>query len=337
MPIRLIEVVAKSGHADTLEAIAHQFNALDCRIATADEAGNQSVRILAHPDKQQELVDQLQGALGAEPGWRLIILPVDAVVPDPEPQEEVRRTATATLREQLYVEISRGAQTDPTFILLVMLSTVVAAIGLFNNNVAVVIAAMVIAPLLGPNEALAFGSALGDRALIVRAALTNAVGLGMAIAGAATIGYLLPERFSSPELIARTHIGYDSIILALAAGAAGAVSLTTSVSSAVVGVMVAVALMPPAVAFGYLLGTWRIDMALSAGTLLAINIVCINLTAQIVFLVRGIRPRTWYERQGAKQSTLVSLIVWTALLAVLVTIVYLHRHTASGSQLPFQE
>lgn len=334
MPIRLIEVVAKSGHADTLQAVAHQFNALDCRIATPDETGTQSVRILAHPDKQQELVDQLQSALGAEPGWRLIILPVDAVVPDPEPQEEVRRTATATLREQLYVEVSRGAQADTTFVLLVLLSTVVAAIGLFNDNVAVVIAAMVIAPLLGPNEALAFGSALGDRDLIIRAALTNAFGLGLAIAGAALAGYLLPERFSSPELLARTQIGYDSIILALAAGAAGAISLTTSVSSAVVGVMVAVALMPPAVAFGYMLGTWRVDMALSAGTLLAINIVCINLTAQIVFLVRGIRPRTWYERRGAKQSTYVSLIVWTALLVALVAIVYVNRHTVGASANP---
>ncbi|MFZ2469415.1 TIGR00341 family protein [Parvibaculum sedimenti] len=334
MPIRLIEVVAKSGHADTLEAIARQFNALDCRIATPDETGIQSVRILAHSDKQQELVDQLQGALGAEAGWRLIILPVDAIIPDPEPQEDARRTATATLREQLYVEVSRGARADATFVLLVLLSTVVAAIGLFNNNVAVVIAAMVIAPLLGPNEALAFGSALGDRELIIRAALTNALGLGLAIAAAAFAGYLLPERFSGPELIARTQIGYDSIILALAAGAAGAISLTTSVSSAVVGVMVAVALMPPAVALGYMLGTWRVDMALSAGTLLAINIVCINLTAQIVFLIRGIRPRTWYERRGAKQSTLVSLIVWTTLLAVLLVIVYLIRHSAGGVAIP---
>jgi uncharacterized hydrophobic protein (TIGR00341 family) len=325
VPIRLIEVVAKSGHADTLQAIAQQFNALDCRVAPPDEAGVQSVRILAHPDKQQELVDQLQTAIGVEPGWRIIMLPVDAVMPDPEPQEEARRSSTATLREQLYVEISRGAQADTTFVLLVLMSTVVASIGLFNNNIAVVIAAMVIAPLLGPNVALAFGSALGDRDLIARAALTNALGLALSVAGAAVAGYLLPEKISSHELMVRTELGYDSIILALAAGAAGAISLTTNVSSAVVGVMVAVALMPPAVTLGYMLGTARFPLALAAGTLLAINIVCINLTAQIVFLFRGIRPRTWFERKGARQSTYVSLIVWTTLLAVLVAVIYLHR------------
>lgn len=328
MPIRLIEVVAKSGHADTIRAVAEQFNALDCRVAPPDNAGIQSVRILAHPDKQQELVDQLQTAVGAEPGWRIVMQPVDAVIPDPEPQEESRRTSTATLREQLYVDISRGAQADTTFILLVLMSTIVAAIGLFNNNIAVVIAAMVIAPLLGPNVALAFGSALGDRELIVRAALTNALGLTLSVAGAAIAGFLLPDKISSPELMARTEIGYDSIILALAAGAAGAISLTTNVSSAVVGVMVAVALMPPAVTLGYMLGTSRISLALDAGTLLAINIVCINLTAQIVFLARGIRPRAWWQRRGAQQSTYVSLFVWTTLLAVLVAVIYLYGQSS---------
>lgn len=325
MPIRLIEVVAKAGHADTLQAVAQQFNAIDCRVADADEDGSQYVRILAHPDRQQDLVDRLQAALGAEPGWRIVILPVDAIVPDPEPQEEGRRLPSSVLREQLYVEISRGAQADTTFVLLVLLSTIVAAIGLLEDNVAIIIAAMVIAPLLGPNIALAFGSALGDRELILRAALTNALGLGLAISGAAAAGYFLPARFSGPELLARAEVGYDSIVLALAAGAAGAISLTTNVSSAVVGVMVAVALMPPAVALGYLLGTSRFELALASAILLAVNIVCISLTAQIVFLFRGIRPRTWFERRDARQSTNMSLAVWTVLLAVLALTIALAR------------
>ena len=330
MPIRLFEVVAKSGHADTLQAIADQFHALDCRIAPPDEAGNQSVRILAHPDNQQDLVDHVQKALGAEPGWRIIILPVEAVIPDPEPKpggtDDKNKPSTATLREQLYVEISRGAQADRTFIWLVVLSTIVAAIGLFNDNVAVIIAAMVIAPLLGPNLALAFGSALGDRDLIFQAARTNAIGLGLAIGGSALAGLLMQKTYAGPELMARTELGFDSVILALAAGAAGAISLTTNVSSAVVGVMVAVALMPPTVTFGYMLGSSRPGLAIAAGTLLAVNIVCINLTAQIVFFIRGIRPRAWYEQRDAKQSTYVSMIVWTVLLIVLLGAITQFRH-----------
>jgi uncharacterized hydrophobic protein (TIGR00341 family) len=323
MPIRLIEVTAKEGHADTLTAAAKQFEALDCRVDAVAPDGSQLVRILARSERQQELIDRLQTGLGGEGEWRIAIHPVDAVLPDPEPVETARKRSTATLREELYVEIARGARIDVTFVVLVLLSTVVAAIGLFENNVAVIIAAMVIAPLLGPNVALAFGSALGDHELIGRAALANIVGIALAIAGAAVAGFLLPDRFSGPELLSRTTIGYESIALALAAGAAGAISLTTRLSSILVGVMVAVALMPPAATTGYMLGTERFGLAAGAAALLTLNIVCINLSAQIVFLIEGVKPRTWIEQRAAKVSTLISLTVWSVLLAALIGVIAL--------------
>jgi uncharacterized hydrophobic protein (TIGR00341 family) len=321
MPVRMIEVMAKEGHADTLEATASQFKALEFHRGTPDEHGMQVVRVLARTERQQDLIDNLQKCLGSGGDWRLVILPVDAILPDPEPLDEKTKPATSALREELYIEIARGARFDRIFVIMVLLSTVVAAIGLFNDNVAVIIAAMVIAPLLGPNMALAFGSALGDHELIGKAALSNFIGLTLAIVGAAAAGLLLPDKFSGPELLSRTTLGYDSIALALASGAAGAISITTRVSSALVGVMVAVALMPPAAATGYMLGTERYMLAAGAGSLLAVNIVCINLSAQIVFLVQGIKPRTWIEQRSAKESTLTSLVIWSVLLLVLIGII----------------
>ena len=327
MPVRMIEVLAKDGHADTLEATAQQFNALECYRSEVDDHGMQFVRILARSERQQDLIDTLQKALGSGEDWRIVLQPVDAIMPDPQPLEEKEKSSRTTLREELYVEIERGAQMDQTFIILVLLSTVVAAIGLFNNNVAVIIAAMVIAPLLGPNMALAFGSALGDHELIGRAALCNLVGIALAIGGAAVAGLLLPDKFSGPELISRTTLGYDSVALALASGAAGAISITTRVSSVLVGVMVAVALMPPAAATGYMLGTERYALAGGAGALLAVNIVCINLSAQIVFLAKGIKPRSWIERRAAKESTATSLLIWSVLLLALIGIIAWQHNT----------
>lgn len=321
MPVRMIEVMAKEGHADTLEATASQFKALEFHRGNPDEHGMQVVRVLARTERQQDLIDNLQKCLGSGGDWRLVILPVDAILPDPEPLNEKVKPATSALREELYIEIERGARFDRIFVIMVLLSTVVAAIGLFNDNVAVIIAAMVIAPLLGPNMALAFGSALGDHELIGKAALSNFIGLTLAIVGAAAAGLLLPDKFSGPELLSRTTLGYDSIALALASGAAGAISITTRVSSALVGVMVAVALMPPAAATGYMLGTERYMLAAGAGSLLAVNIVCINLSAQIVFLVQGIKPRTWIEQRSAKESTLTSLVIWSVLLLVLIGVI----------------
>lgn len=109
--------------------------------------------------------------------------------------------------------------------------------------------------------------------------------------------------------MARTRLGYDSIALALASGAAGALSLTTRLPSALVGVMVAVALLPPAVALGYTLGAGQLKLAGGAAALLAVNIVCVNLSAQLVFFSKGIKPRTWLERRAARQSIVIGLAI----------------------------
>ena len=129
----------------------------------------------------------------------------------------------------------------------------VVAIGLLENNVAVVIGAMVIAPLLGPNIALALGAALGDMPLIWKAFKTGSAGIGLALFFSIGIGIWHPMDLDSPELMARTDVGVDSMALALASGAAAVISLTTGLSSVLVGVMVAVALLPPTATLGIML------------------------------------------------------------------------------------
>jgi len=185
---------------------------------------------------------------------------------------------------------------------------------------------MLIAPLLGPNVAMAFGSTLGDWELVSRGAVANAAGIALSIICAAGVGLLLPVDSAGAGLVTQTRLGYESIILALASGAAGALSLTTRVPSTLVGVMVAVALLPPAVAFGYMLGIGELTMTAGAASLLAANIVCINLSAQLVFLSNGIKPRTWIELRAAKQSTKISLAIACGLLVALIAIVYWQRH-----------
>jgi uncharacterized hydrophobic protein (TIGR00341 family) len=325
MPLRLIEVFAAPGHMDTIAAIAQRFEALNFWKEPASSKEIEACRILARPEKQQELIDRLQSALGKGKPWRITIMPIEATIPELEPAEPDKRSPEQATREELYAEIDRGARIDSTFVLLVVLSTIVAAIGLLESSVAVVIAAMLIAPLLGPNVAMALGSTLGDRELVFRAAATNAAGIALSVACAAAAGVILPGDTTSAELMARTSLGYDSILLALASGAAGALSLTTRLPSALVGVMVAVALLPPAVTFGYMLGTAQFSLAGGAAALLAVNIVCVNLSAQLVFFSKGIKPRTWIERRAAQQSIKIGLAIACGLLAVLIAVVYL-RH-----------
>lgn len=85
--------------------------------------------------------------------------------------------------------MEKNSRLDLNFVVLVLLSTTVAAIGLIENNAAVVIGAMVIAPLLGSNLAFGLGTALGDISLMWKSALTNTAGIALAVALSLVIGF----------------------------------------------------------------------------------------------------------------------------------------------------
>ena len=86
--------------------------------------------------------------------------------------------------------------------------------------------------------------------------------------------------------------------------------------------MVAVALLPPAVTLGLMLGHGETNLAINAGLLLIINVVCINLSSKIVFFVKGIRPRTWYEKEKAQRAMTIYVVVWFVTLVLLVFLTY---------------
>jgi len=324
--MRLIEIVADAGHTDTLSGIADQHEVTDYWWGAPADDGRRSFRMLVNDHVRQPVMDALQSIFGGSENIRIVVLPVDAYLPR-EP-ESPGHTAQAT-REELYTQIEKGARIDSNYLLLTLLSTVVAAIGLIEDNVTVVVGAMVIAPLLGPNIALAFGSSLGDGDLIWKALKAGMVGLGLAFLLSLAIGFAWPvdlegDRMllASSEILARTDVGLDGMALALASGAAAVLSLTTGLSSTLVGVMVAVALLPPTASMGMLVGNGHLGLAAGAGLLLAVNVVCVIVAAKLVFLAKGVRPRTWYERRKARQSSVIYGVVWAALLAVLLLVLY---------------
>lgn len=320
--MKYVEVVAEAGSSETVSAIAKKFEAYDFRMGTAGEDGMQQMRLLVADDKVQAVLDALQNVLGAQPSARILVLPIETTLPKPpEEEREAEESATET-REALYDDVEKNSRLDLNFVVLVILSTVVAAIGLIKNNIAVVIGAMLIAPLLGPNLAFGLGTALGDISLMRKSALTAAVGIALAVALSVAIGFFWPFDVLSPELAARTEVGLASVALALASGAAAALSLTTGLSSVLVGVMVAVALLPPAAALGLMLGRGAFGLALGAGLLLAINVVCVNLAGNVVFFVRGIRPRTWWEKEKAKRAMVIYVLVWLVTLIILLFSMY---------------
>ena len=77
-----------------------------------------------------------------------------------------------------------------------------------------------------------------------------------------------------------------------------------------------------------LLGSGHFNLAMGAALLLAVNVVCVNLSAKLVFLYRGVRPRTWLEKRQAKQSFTTYALVWVVLLCILFGAMYLRSRLA---------
>jgi len=325
--MRIIEVVTDHGHVDTLRGIAAQQEVLDIWVGHNDDDGRCSTRLLVQPEKQQAVMDALQSLLATADDTRILVLPVEAVLPRLEndgPEEEKLNSVTRS-REELYQKIVSGAKLDSNFMYMVVMSTIVAAIGLLEDNVAVVIGAMVIAPLLGPNMALAFATTLGEGKLLWLALKSNMAGLFTALALSVFIGVVWPLNIESHELMMRTDVGMDGVVLALVSGAAAVLSLTAGWANSLVGVMVAVAILPPTATVGLMVGAGNYQHALGAALLLAVNVVCVNLASNLTFLFKGIKPRTWYEKKKAKQSLIIVVLFWLLVLAVLVATVKIRQ------------
>jgi len=324
--MKIIEVIADESYIDSIKNIADKNDASDFWVVSSGREERKVVRILVKPEQRQIILDALQGILSTSLSARVVVIPIEATLPrEEEPEKKTKIISAAeTTREELYNSIGKNAHLNRTYLLLIFLSTVVVAIGLLKDNVAVVIGAMVIAPLLGPNLALALGTALGDTDLMWKAFKTGLAGMSLALVLSILIGIFWPLNVESRELLARTYVGLDSAVLAMASGAAAVISLTSGIPSILVGVMVAVALLPPAATMGLMLGAGQTDLAYGAAFLLAVNIVAINLSAKLAFLVQGIKPRTWLEKKKAKQSMLSYIIIWVLTLAALLFVIYFH-------------
>ena len=323
--MKIIEVIADESYIDCIKNIVEKNDAPDFWVVSSDGEERKVVRILVKPEQRQIILDALQEILATSFSYRIVVIPVEVALPREEAEEETEIiSATETTREELYNSIGKNARLNQTYLLLIFLSTVVVAIGLLKDNVAVVIGAMVIAPLLGPNLAMALGTALGDTDLMWKAFKTGLAGMSLALALSILIGIFWPLNIESRELLARTYVGLDSAVLAMASGAAAVISLTSGIPSILVGVMVAVALLPPAATMGLMLGAGQTDLAYGAAFLLAVNIVAINLSAKLAFLVQGIKPRTWLEKKKAKQSIQSYIIIWVLTLAALLFVIYFH-------------
>ena len=222
-------------------------------------------------------------------------------------------------KKEIIANVKRDSDSNGYFFVMVVLSCTVATYGLLSNSTAVVIGAMLIAPLMGPILGGALGIAANSNPLLRQAAKAEAAGCMVAIVLSALLTLILPQAELTGEVMARTNPTILDLVVALASGMAGTYSICVKPQSAALpGVAIATALMPPLCAVG--IGLAKQNFAVVSGALLLFlaNMVAINVAAIAMFELAGFSQLSDDRETLAAKSK--KRIVYPVLLLFLISI-----------------
>jgi uncharacterized hydrophobic protein (TIGR00341 family) len=176
-----------------------------------------------------------------------------------------------------------------TFLIMIVISSIIAALGLLNDSAAIVIGAMLVAPLLWPVLGISMGLLVGDWKMIKLSLVSIFLSLVLSIVIAIVITMFYVPLGASREILQQTNFGF-MIPVAICAGAAAALALSyETIREAVAGIAISVALIPPLVTIGIGLGGTDWELMQSAAELFFINLVGIILTSLLIFYALGFR------------------------------------------------
>jgi len=256
--MRLIQTLIPDGKRDTVVDILETEGIDFAMTKESSESGYSDILYIpAESDSVEGIVDQLRD-VGVERDGYMVVTDVETIISEQfeEKQDEDDDNAEdeRISRDELRTKARNLSRSTTNYLVLTIISAIVATAGLLQDSAAVVVGSMVIAPLIGPAMASCVGTVINDddNALFWEGIRSQAVGLAVAVLSA-TLFALSYRALLAPELellliqqvAERAHPGLLALAIALGAGTAGALSLTSGADEALVGVMIAVALIAP--------------------------------------------------------------------------------------------
>ena len=235
----------------------------------------------------------------------------------------IRDIFSQTLSEQeqqtIDGDMHSNAVGDLDFYMLILLSSGIAFYGLLQNSAAVVIGAMLVAPLMSPMMAIGFGIVKGKLSLVWQALTSTLLGMLVAIASAALSTMVLPIQTVTNEILARASPNILDLFIATIAGFAGAYALCrTDVAESLPGVAISASLVPPLCVVGFGVGYDNMRIASNALLLFSTNLAGIVVASIIVFWMMGFRPISNQNLRYFRRTTYLSLLLMV-LVAVPLT------------------
>ena len=225
---------------------------------------------------------------------------------------------------KITTDLLKSATSSFDYFLLVVLSCSIATLGLITDSPAVIIGAMLVAPLMAPIIGIGLASITGDISVARKSALALLFGTGLAVL-LSSLMMLINLRLPfiafheiPAEVMARTHPTPIDFAIAMAGGLAAAYAMTRpNISAALPGVAIATALMPPLCTVGIGIALGSAEIAGGAMLLFITNALTIAFASALVFLLRGFTPDTHSINHHIPQTILISAIILVILLVPL--------------------
>ncbi len=237
---------------------------------------------------------------------------------------------TLAERAEVVREVTSGATPSVDFFVLIILSSGIAMYGLLQNSGAVIIGAMLVAPLMSPIVSMAMSIVRGDIKHLGQGAQSTAQGVLMAIFVGALLTFFSPIRQPTNEIMARVNPNLLDLGVAFLSGAAGGYAMSRkSIAAALPGVAIAAALVPPLAVAGYGLATADLNIAFGALLLFTTNLIAIVLAAALVFLALDFlspEKQSWGEVVRGLKITLVFLAFIVIILGAVTYRSVLEQH-----------
>ncbi|MFA9516519.1 TIGR00341 family protein [Halopenitus sp. H-Gu1] len=330
--MRLVQVIIPPGKRG---AVVDALDEKDIDYVVTDEtSGRKYTGVVFFPlptAAVEPVLDRLREA-GIDEESYTVIVEAETVISrrferlEEEYAEESDHNEDRIAKEELQTKAKDLVSGVQTYVLMTVISAVIATAGLLLDSPATVVGSMVIAPLIGPAMSAAVGTVVDDEELFAQGVRMQVLGITLAIGSSAvfaaalrTLNLVPPgmDPLALAEVSERLAPNVLALAVALGAGVAGIVSLMTGISSALVGVMIAVALIPPAAAVGIGIAFGIPRLALGSGVLVALNVLSINLAALVVLWYSGYRPDSWFREAEARSALFTRVTLLLAAIALL--------------------
>ncbi len=220
---------------------------------------------------------------------------------------------TLVEQNELIWSAQKSAHSNLDYTVMIVLSAALATLGLLTNSAAVIIGAMLVAPLMSPLSSFSTGMSTGILNLTRPASLTLAQGVALALLISIVMGILLPIDSPTEEMLARGSPNLLDAAIALVSGwVAAYATARKGIPVALAGVAIAAALMPPLCTIGLGIALQDINLAIGASLLFLANITFIIASQYTTFLWLGMHPNENREGATAKRSR-----VWWIMLVII--------------------